>query len=127
MKKNSITVGIPFYEKTIPEELILSIDSILDQTLMADEIHLIQDGMVNVELENIDLGISVRLAYKKSQLPTLYQWKMMREGAYVTGIEPANTEGIMGRVDARNHDNLPHLEPGESKAYSLDFSIIDKG
>ncbi len=85
------------------------------------------DGMVNVELENPDLGLSVRLAYKKSQLPTLYQWKMMREGAYVTGIEPANTEGIMGRVDARNHDNLPHLEPGESKAYSLDLSIIDKG
>ena len=53
MKKNSITVGIPFYEKTIPEELILSIDSILDQTLMADEIHLIQDGMVNMELDEI--------------------------------------------------------------------------
>ena len=36
------------------------------------------DGMVNVELENPDLGLSVRLAYKKSQLPTLYQWKIYR-------------------------------------------------
>jgi len=52
---------------------------------------------------------------------------MMREGAYVTGIEPANTEGIMGRVDARNQGLLPQLEPGESKAYSLEFAVVDRG
>lgn len=85
------------------------------------------EGMVKIELENPDLGLSVRLIYKKSQLPTLYQWKMMGEGAYVTGIEPANTGTIMGRTDARNRKILPQLEPGESSSYSLELSIIDRG
>ena len=85
------------------------------------------EGNVKIEIENKALGISFELAYKKAQLPYLYQWKMMREGAYVTGIEPANTGTMKGRVEARNHALLPKLEPGESKAYCLDFSINDKG
>ena len=32
MYKNSITVGIPFYAKTKPEEFVLALDSILNQT-----------------------------------------------------------------------------------------------
>ena len=53
MKKNSITVGIPFYHKTIREELIAAVESILNQTLRPYEIHLIQDGNVDVKLESI--------------------------------------------------------------------------
>ena len=46
-------MGIPFYQQTIPEEFILAIDSILNQTLQADEIHLIQDGKINVSLNKV--------------------------------------------------------------------------
>jgi hypothetical protein len=85
------------------------------------------EGKVKIEIENPDLGVSMQLSYEKAQLPFLYQWKMMGEGAYVTGIEPANTGTMKGRVEARNQGLLPQLEPGESRAYSLDLSIIDKG
>ena len=53
MIKNNITVGIPFYEGTIPYELILAINSILNQTLKPYEIHLIQDGNINSNLSSV--------------------------------------------------------------------------
>ena len=53
IKKNSITVGIPFYKKTNPKYFDAAIDSIINQTLSADKIHLIQDGDINEELNQI--------------------------------------------------------------------------
>ena len=53
MKNNNITVGIPFYSKTIIDEFILAIDSILEQSLKPYEIHLIQDGNISVELKKV--------------------------------------------------------------------------
>ena len=50
IKKNSITVGIPFYEKTNPKYFEMAINSIIKQTLTPDSIHLIQDGEVGQEL-----------------------------------------------------------------------------
>ena len=46
-------VGIPFYEETSCEEFILSVDSIINQTLKPDMIHLIQDGNVDNQIEKI--------------------------------------------------------------------------
>ena len=53
MNKNKITVGIPFYKKTTPDELILSLNSILNQTLKPFEIHLIQDGAISSDLDGL--------------------------------------------------------------------------
>lgn len=46
----SLTVGIPFYAKTKIDQLKAAINSILSQTLVPDEIHLIQDGIVSEDL-----------------------------------------------------------------------------
>ena len=46
-----VTVGIPFYDKTNASQLIESIDSILNQTLLPSEIHLIQDGDISKNLK----------------------------------------------------------------------------
>ena len=53
MKKNSITVGIPFYKKTNDKYFDAAIQSIINQTVAADSIHLIQDGEVNESLRKI--------------------------------------------------------------------------
>ena len=53
MIKSNITVGIPFYFKTEPLDLKKAIDSILNQTLKAEYIHLIQDGEVSDELDKL--------------------------------------------------------------------------
>jgi len=53
MYKKHLTVGIPFYAKTDPKEFMLAVDSVLNQTIKPHEIHLIQDGIVNSELNQI--------------------------------------------------------------------------
>jgi glycosyltransferase involved in cell wall biosynthesis len=45
-KKSSVTVGIPFHNKTSPCHFRTAVDSILAQTYQPDEIHLIQDGPI---------------------------------------------------------------------------------
>ena len=53
MEENNITVGIPFYSKTLPDEFTLSIESILKQSLKPSIIHFIQDGPISPALEVI--------------------------------------------------------------------------
>lgn len=85
-----------------------------------------ENGTVNIDLRNPRLNYDLRLTYEQSSLPYLYQWKMMGQGAYVVGLEPANCAGIRGRADARSRDALPMLEPGESRDYVLQFDVIER-
>lgn len=77
------------------------------------------EGRVQLAVENPGLGLSLRLSYLKAELPHLFQWKMMGQGAYVLGLEPANCSGIEGRAAARERGDLPTLEPGASRTYHL--------
>ena len=78
-----------------------------------------REGKARIEVENASVGLAWRLSYSREELPHLFQWKMMGRGTYVLGIEPANSSGIEGRATARERDDLPHLEPGESRSYHL--------
>jgi hypothetical protein len=95
-------------------------EQVFRHVLAADE-----GGKVHVELKNPALGIGLRWTYDKASLPHLFQWKMMGEGTYVLGIEPGNCSGVEGRAIARQRDNLPHLEPGESRNYTLEVKVIE--
>ena len=53
MNSYSFTVGIPFYIKSNPTDLKKAIDSILNQTLTPNKIHLIQDGPINDNIQTI--------------------------------------------------------------------------
>jgi hypothetical protein len=83
------------------------------------------EGKARVELENPSLGLGLRWTYDKTSLPHLFQWKMMGEGTYVLGIEPANSSGIKGRAAARQSGDLPRLAPGESRSYTLEVEVIE--
>jgi glycosyltransferase involved in cell wall biosynthesis len=48
-----VTVGIPFYKGSNSEHFRSAIDSILSQKLLPTEIHLIQDGPIPNDLDNI--------------------------------------------------------------------------
>lgn len=82
------------------------------------------EGKVDVRVENHRLGLGMRISFFKQQLPHLVEWKMMGQGAYVLGIEPTNSTGIEGRVVARERDDLPHLAPGDSQSYQLEFEVF---
>ena len=54
MKRNNlseITVGIPFYHGTSKDEFLEAINSILNQSLPPEKIHLIQDGDISNDLK----------------------------------------------------------------------------
>lgn len=83
------------------------------------------DGVVSAQLRSPNAGLMLTIRYSHATLPHLYQWKMMGQGAYVLGIEPANSSGIRGRADARQLGDLPHLQPGEERHYRLSFEITE--
>ena len=83
-----------------------------------------KSGFSSVELNNPQLGIGLRWSYETANLPYLMEWKMMGEGAYVVGVEPANCNGLGGRDAMQELDQLPMLEPGESRNYQLSVEVI---
>ncbi len=85
-----------------------------------------EDGMVTTGLVNpaIGGGFGVRIAYRQAELPCFVQWKMMGQGTYVMGLEPANAL-VMGRAEERTAGRLKHLEPGESREYRVEVTVVD--
>ncbi len=90
--------------------------------LLADE-----EGFVTVLLVNRGFeggnGLGVYLRYRQAELPRFIQWKMVGEGDYVTGLEPANC-GVEGRDRDRAAGTLQFLEPGEQREYLLEIGVL---
>jgi glycosyltransferase involved in cell wall biosynthesis len=63
-----VTVGIPFYEGSNLAHFCIAIDSILSQDLPAKEIHLIQDGAVPKDLEEVVCKYTANYCYIKHLL-----------------------------------------------------------
>jgi len=83
------------------------------------------NGQVRVELRNPELGLGLRIGYARDELPHLYEWKMMGEGSYVVGVEPANCAGIAGHADAVGRGVAPILQPGESRRYAIEIEVVE--
>jgi len=80
-------------------------------------------GQASAAVENRGRDAAFRLRFNSEQLPWLYQWKMLGEGAYVLGVEPSNCSTLFGRASARASGVLPLLRAGESVSYRLEFSL----
>lgn len=83
-------------------------------------------GNARLALRNPALGVTLHLGFSQT-LPYLFEWKMMSQGLYVLGLEPANCGAIEGRASARERNELPLLEPGEQRQYSLTFEFESTG
>ncbi len=83
-----------------------------------------EDGLVTIKLENAKLGFGVALSYDGSALPVLTQWKSMRSGEYVMGIEPG-TSTLRGRALEEGRGNLRTLGPFASQSQKLKLSLYD--
>jgi len=86
------------------------------------------EGKVTVKLVNPAFdhgrGIGVAFHYSREDYPVLVQWKMMGEGLYVVGLEPANCH-VSGRAYERKLGTLQVLAPQEARNYTIEvnFSI----
>jgi hypothetical protein len=83
------------------------------------------DGRVAIALVNRRLrgGLGVYLRYDARQLPVYLAWRMMREGLYAIGLEPAtNPFGNPGELIEQGFPIM--LAPGEKRTYELEFGIL---
>jgi hypothetical protein len=80
------------------------------------------DGLARIRLANPRLGLAIDIAYRTAELPNLIQWKMMGEGEYVLGLEPANCFPE-GQERAAACGQLRQLAPGESVETLVKISV----
>lgn len=82
-----------------------------------------KDGRVTLGVVNHKLSLGLYIRYPVKELPNLVQWKMMGEGSYVVGIEPANCQ-VEGRAVERKQGTLQFLAPGEKKEFHLEIGVV---
>jgi len=82
------------------------------------------NGLVTVKLENHGLGIGCALSYTAKTLPVLSQWKSLRSGEYVLGVEPGTTT-LRGRAIEGKDGRLRELKAFASESHSLSLSLYD--
>jgi len=82
------------------------------------------DGIVAVALINEKLPLGLYIRYRKDQLKNLVQWKMLGQGDYVLGIEPANCH-VGGRAAERAEGTLEFIAPGEKRQFHLELGVLD--
>src|SRR5439155_25462778 len=83
------------------------------------------DGKVGVALVNRRLrgGLGVYLRYDARQLPAYLAWRMMREGLYAIGLEPATNP--FGNPRELIEQGFPLLlAPGETRTYELELGVL---
>lgn len=71
-----------------------------------------QDGHVGYVAYNHALNMGMCVVYDGEKLDWFNQWKCMRSGAYVMGLEPANCH-LDGQMAAKKSGDLKYLKPGE--------------
>lgn len=82
------------------------------------------EGTVLIALINEKLPLGLYVKYNRNQLKNLVQWKMLGQGIYVLGIEPANCH-VEGRARERERGTLEFLPPGAKKNFSLEVGVLD--
>jgi Domain of unknown function (DUF4432) len=82
------------------------------------------DGWARIIIVNPTRHLSLSVRFQKATLPNLIQWKMMGQGAYVLGLEPANCS-VEGRSRERERGTLQFLEPGERRAFQVEIAVAE--
>jgi hypothetical protein len=89
------------------------------------------DGMGTLALVNRAFdggrGIGVQIRYSQASFPLVWQWRNLRDGEYVMGLEPTNSQGG-GRHATRESGTLRILAPGETETFRSEITALgDQG
>lgn len=84
------------------------------------------DGNIEVSLANPVLrngkGLKVTWKYSKAHYPYLVEWKCMRDGVYVVGVEPSNCH-VEGRLKEREYGTLEMLAPQATRTFRMEIAF----
>ena len=78
--------------------------------------------MYNRRGDGSPLAIVERFSVK--ELPAFTEWKMVRKGFYVLGLEPG-TVSPMGRGVLRGQGTLPTIAGQAMYSVTIDFEVLD--
>lgn len=81
-----------------------------------------KDGWAKMELRNQKRNLTLTVRYQKATLPNLAQWKMMGQGLYISGLEPANCH-VTGRSQEKARGTLQTIDAGERREFDIEISI----
>ena len=76
-------------------------------------------------LFNPKINLALSIQFKKAQLPCLTNWQHWGNGEYVTGLEPGTHQPV-GQNEVKKQGKLTYLQPGESKEFNLELSLINE-
>ena len=86
------------------------------------------DGKTFIALLNRDAGggepLGIVMRWSKKELPHLVEWKMMRKGFYVLGLEPG-TSVPMGRGVLRQQGALQMIDGQATYDVTIDIEVLD--
>ena len=81
-------------------------------------------GFATALLANRRLNLGLYVDYRQKELPKFTEWKMVGEGEYVLGMEPANCL-VQGRAKERERGTLKTLDPGEKREFLVRIGVLD--
>lgn len=81
-----------------------------------------ENGMASISMINKEEKLKLTVSYRTAELPYLVQWKMMGQGEYVMGLEPANCFPE-GQENFEKRGLLKLLAPGESVSTKVRVAI----
>jgi hypothetical protein len=82
------------------------------------------DGFASALVANRKLQLGLFLQYRQRELPKFTQWKMVGEGEYVLGMEPANC-WVQGRAKERERGTLQFLDPNEEREFVVRIGVLE--
>lgn len=80
-----------------------------------------QGGMAHCTLRNPDNGLGLNVAYSTDTLPYLQLLRVRGDGYNLISIEPCSTKART-RQQARDANEMPLLQPGESRQFTVAFT-----
>lgn len=85
-----------------------------------------EQGLCTVGIHNRELGLALKMEFRKQQLPWVTNWQHFGPDEYVTALEPG-THPPFGQKKVREDGTLVFLEPGESRTFELLFRVLSTG
>lgn len=94
-------------------------EQVFYHTLAADA-----DGFAAAMVADSRTSLGLYVRYRQAELPRFIEWKMMGQGFYAVGMEPANCR-VDGRARERAAGTLQFLAPGEERHFLVQIGVVD--
>ena len=81
-----------------------------------------ENGMASISMITPSSNLKLTVSYRVAELPYLVQWKMMGQGEYVMGLEPANCYPE-GQENIEKRGILKMLAPGDTVSTKVRVAV----